>query len=187
MAEQMGAGAALLDYDNDGDLDVFLVQGGPLAPGSVRSGLSTSRLFRNDLKAGRLRFTDVTDRAGVGLRAYGMGTAVGDYDGDGDLDLFVTSFGPETLYRNNGDGTFTDVTEAGRRQRRRVEHERHVRRLRSRRAPRPVRGELRRLHGGRQPDLPRFGRRARLLQPARLSSGRRIASTGTWATDGSPT
>ena len=61
---------------------------------------------------GKLRFTDVTDRAGVGLRAYGMGAAVGDYDDDGDLDLLVTSFGPETLYRNNGDGTFTDVTKA---------------------------------------------------------------------------
>jgi hypothetical protein len=58
----------------------------------------------------RLQFTDVTARAGVALRAYGMGAAVGDYDGDGDLDLFVTSFGPETLFRNNGDGTFTDVT-----------------------------------------------------------------------------
>jgi enediyne biosynthesis protein E4 len=76
-----------------------------------------SRLFRNDLAAGpggtrTLHFTDVTDRAGVGLRTYGMGAAVGDYDGDGDLDLFVTSFGPETLFRNNGDATFTDVTEA---------------------------------------------------------------------------
>ncbi len=60
-----------------------------------------------------LQFTDVTEQAGVGLRAHGMGAVVGDYDNDGDLDLFVTSFGPETLFRNNGNGTFTDVTKAG--------------------------------------------------------------------------
>jgi enediyne biosynthesis protein E4 len=118
MPEIMAAGSALFDYDNDGDLDVFLVQGGSLV-GSVAAP-HTSRLFRNDLepaagpKGGGPSFTDATARAGVGLRAYGMGAAVGDYDNDGDLDLFVTSFGPETLFRNNGDGTFTDVTkEAG--------------------------------------------------------------------------
>jgi enediyne biosynthesis protein E4 len=121
LPEQMGAGAALFDYDNDGDLDVFLVQDGPLGDGAATAarGAPAARLFRNDLTsaaggAGRLRFTDVTDRAGVGLRAYGMGAAVGDYDNDGDLDLFVTAFGPDTLFRNDGRGTFTDVTaEAG--------------------------------------------------------------------------
>jgi len=111
LPEVMGAGVALFDYDNDGDLDVFLVQGGTLDG----SGPATSRLFRNDLTAGAdgrrtLHFTDVTGRAGVGLRAYGMGVAVGDYDDDGYLDLFVTAFGPDALYHNNGDGTFTDVT-----------------------------------------------------------------------------
>ena len=121
IAEEMGPGVALFDYDNDGDLDVFLLQGGPLdgkSP-SDNPAYPTSRLFRNDLTRGpdgkpRLHFTDVTAQAGVGLRAYGMGVAVGDYDNDGDLDLFVTSFGPDTLFRNSGNGTFTDVTkEAG--------------------------------------------------------------------------
>jgi enediyne biosynthesis protein E4 len=111
LPEVMGSGVALFDYDNDGDLDVFLVQGGAIDG----SGPATSRLFRNDLIIGAdgrrtLHFTDVTDHAGVGLRAYGMGAAVGDYDNDGNLDLFVTAFGPATLYHNNGDGTFTDVT-----------------------------------------------------------------------------
>jgi enediyne biosynthesis protein E4 len=115
MPELMGAGVALLDYDGDGDLDVFLVESGSI--GGAAAGSGTSRLFRNDLSVGAggrrtLRFTDVTSRAGIGWRAYGMGTAVADYDNDGDLDLFLTSFGPDALYRNNGDGTFTDVTAA---------------------------------------------------------------------------
>jgi enediyne biosynthesis protein E4 len=114
LPEMMGAGAALFDYDNDGDLDVFLVQGGPLGTNAA-SGSPTSRLFRNDLTQGAdgrraIRFTDVTAKAGVGLRGYGMGAAVGDYDNDGFLDLFVTSFGSITLLHNSGDGSFTDAT-----------------------------------------------------------------------------
>jgi hypothetical protein len=114
MAEQMGAGAAVFDYDGDGDLDVFLVQGGPLGDTRKPGGGPTSRLFRNDLRLDGdrpvLRFTDVTDRAGIGWREYGMGAAVADYDNDADLDLFLTSYGADALFRNNGDGTFTDVT-----------------------------------------------------------------------------
>jgi enediyne biosynthesis protein E4 len=111
LPEMMGAGVALFDYDNDGDLDVFLVQSGAI-DGSSPPGC---RLFRNDLTVspdGRrtLRFTDVTRQSGITVRGYGMGAAVGDYDNDGYLDLFVTGFGTTTLLHNNGNGTFTDAT-----------------------------------------------------------------------------
>ncbi len=121
MPEIMGPGVALLDYDNDGDLDVYLVQGTRLdrtgkllfpPPAGWKPG---NRLFKNLLaETGELRFVDVTEKAGVGHIGYGMGVAVGDYDNDGWLDLYVTNFGHNVLYHNNGDGTFTDVTrEAG--------------------------------------------------------------------------
>jgi enediyne biosynthesis protein E4 len=112
LPEIMGSGGALFDYDNDGDLDVYIVQGSPLDAPAREGG----RLFRNDSSASgansRLRFTDVTEKAGVGLKAVGMGAAVADYDNDGDLDLLVTTFGRNALFRNNGDGTFADVTRA---------------------------------------------------------------------------
>jgi enediyne biosynthesis protein E4 len=112
MPEIMGSGVALVDYDNDGDLDVYLVQGRSL--GDSTTGTGGNRLFRNDLigsgSRGQLHFTDVTDQAKVGLSAVGMGVAVGDVDNDGWRDLYVTNFGSKVLYRNNGDGTFSDVT-----------------------------------------------------------------------------
>ena len=117
MPEIMGAGVALFDYDNDGDLDVYLVQGSRLDQGGKLLSPPPSgwkpgnRLFKNLLaETGQLRFVDVTEKAGVGHIGYGMGVAVGDYDNDGFLDLYVTNFGHNVLYHNNGDGTFTDVT-----------------------------------------------------------------------------
>jgi hypothetical protein len=112
MPEIMGAGVALIDYDNDGDLDIFLVQGSSL-DGSASAPVPGHRLFRNELvPSGKLQFTDVTAAAGLGGVSYGMGVAVGDYNGDGYPDLYVTGFGRNILYRNNGNGTFTDVTAA---------------------------------------------------------------------------
>jgi hypothetical protein len=119
--EIFGSGVALFDYDNDGDLDVYFVQGTMLDKTKSladslfpvpRRHFSGNRLFRNELiPAGELRFTDVTERAGVaGNGDYGMGVAVGDYDNDGFPDLFVTNYGQDLLFHNNGDGTFTDVT-----------------------------------------------------------------------------
>ena len=118
--EIMGSGVGVFDYDGDGDLDLYFVQGAMLDPSKEVSqsvfpfsgeGPPRNRLFRNELNPkGELRFTDVTREAGVGHRGYGMGMAVGDYDNDGHLDFYLTNFGPNVLYRNNGDGTFTDVT-----------------------------------------------------------------------------
>ncbi|MGH9395866.1 MAG: CRTAC1 family protein [Terriglobia bacterium] len=117
MPEIMGPGAALFDYDNDGDLDVYLIQGTTLEPGKKPlfppppGWKPGNRLFRNMLaETGKLRFVDVTEEAGVGHIGYGMGATVGDYDNDGFQDLYVTNFGRNVLYHNNGDGTFTDVT-----------------------------------------------------------------------------
>ncbi len=106
MPESMGSGAAFFDYDNDGYLDLYIVNGAPL-PGFQCEELPTNALYRNN---GDGTFGDVTAQAGVGDTGYGMGAAVGDYDNDGDEDLYVTNFGPNVLYRNNGDGAFTDVT-----------------------------------------------------------------------------
>ena len=124
LPEMVGSGAALLDYDNDGDMDVYLVQGYPGTPQGkplvpVPSNWKPgNRLFRNNLKeTGKLSFTDVTGAAGVGCAGKGMGVAAGDYDNDGFTDLYVTNYGDNNgghnvLYHNNGNGTFTDVTAA---------------------------------------------------------------------------
>ena len=125
LAEIMGSGAAVFDYDNDGDLDVYLVQGAMLGPGKRLSDALfppqadtplTDRLLRNNLQVGedgmpRLNFTDITAESGIRTVAYGMGVATGDFDNDGWVDLYITNFGTNQLLRNNGDGTFVDVTE----------------------------------------------------------------------------
>ncbi len=117
LVETMGGGVALLDYDNDGRLDIFFVNGAkiddPMPDGTApdKSGKKFwNRLYHQNADG---TFTDVTEKAGLtGMpqNYYGMGVAVGDYDNDGFEDIYVTNYGGNTLYHNNGDGTFTDVT-----------------------------------------------------------------------------
>ena len=106
LPETIGPGCAFLDYDNDGWMDIYLVNSGPCDFYKPSKPLSNA-LYRNNRDG---TFTDVTEKAGVHGNAYGMGVAVGDYNGDGLPDLYVTQYPRSILYRNNGDGTFTDVT-----------------------------------------------------------------------------
>ena len=122
--EPVGSGAAMFDYDNDGDLDIYIVQGNMLGEGKTLEDASfpprgplppKDRLYRNELfskrgSSGELRFTDVTERSRIDARRYGMGVTAGDWNNDGWIDLYVTNFGPNQMWRNNGDGTFADVT-----------------------------------------------------------------------------
>jgi len=115
LIETMGSGVALFDYDNDGRLDIFLVNGAPLTDPTPKGTIPQktgpeywNRLYHQKPDG---TFEDVTEKAGLQGAGYGMGVAVGDYDNDGYDDLFVTGYGGNKLYHNNGDGTFTDVTE----------------------------------------------------------------------------
>jgi len=107
LLETTGCGVAFYDYDNDGWLDIFLVNGTRLE-GFPTGQEPTSHLFKNNRDG---TFTDVTVKAGVAHSGWGQGVCIGDYDNDGFEDLFVSYFGKNVLYHNNGDGTFTDVTE----------------------------------------------------------------------------
>jgi enediyne biosynthesis protein E4 len=108
LIEPVSAGLALFDYDGDGLIDIYFLSGAPLSPAPADPSIR-NRLYRNE---GNFRFRDVTEEAGVGDPGFGVGVAAGDYDNDGDLDLLVANFGHDVLYRNNGDGTFTDVSRA---------------------------------------------------------------------------
>lgn len=120
--EMLPGGVALLDYDNDGDLDIFFVQGQMLGGKTLREAIIQpaslplkGRLFRNDLVVNpdgtrTLHFTDVTEQSGIDAHGYGMGVAAGDFNNDGCVDLYVTNLGRNQLFRNNCDGTFTDVS-----------------------------------------------------------------------------
>ena len=110
IVETVTAGLALFDYNGDGRIDVYFLNGAPLA-GSQVERPPRNALYRNE---GGWKFSDVTEEAGLGDTGFGLGVAAADYDNDGDLDVYVNNFGPNVLYRNNGDGTFDDVTdEAG--------------------------------------------------------------------------
>jgi enediyne biosynthesis protein E4 len=114
LPETMGSGVALFDYDNDGSLDIFLVNGATLSDPTPKGTIPKktgpkdwNRLYHQKADG---TFEDVTEKAGLQGRGYGMGVAVGDYDNDGYEDLYVTAYGGNKLYHNNGDGTFADVT-----------------------------------------------------------------------------
>jgi hypothetical protein len=108
MVETMSGGGGFLDYDGDGDLDIYLVNGAALPGSAPTESPPRNALYRNDGAGG---FVDVTDKAGVPGIGYGMGLTAGDADNDSDLDLYVTGFGRNIYYKNRGDGTFEDGTE----------------------------------------------------------------------------
>ena len=111
LVETVGGGAAFLDYDQDGFMDLYVANGSfteKLSEGDLPEGKQINRLYRNRQDG---TFEDVTEEAGVGHEGYGMGMTIGDMDNDGYPDIYVTNYGPNVLYKNNGDGTFSDISE----------------------------------------------------------------------------
>ena len=137
--EAKGPGVCLIDYDNDGWLDIYLVNGSTYDALAGKAAPPHAALFHNNHDG---TFTDVTAKAGVPNDRWGYGCAVGDYDNDGWPDLYVTNFGKNRLYHNNHDGTFTDVARKSRSHRRHMVDRRHLRRLRRRRTARSFRRRL---------------------------------------------
>ena len=151
IVEPMSAGLATFDYDLDGLIDVYFLNRETMR-GTKVTVPPKDRLYRNE---GGWRFRDVTDEAGLGGLGFGFSVTVGDFNNDGDPDMYLNNYGPNVLFRNNGDGTFADVTGAGRRGQRRPGRRRnllpgHGRRRR----PGPVRRQLSavRLQGTRDAD-----------------------------------
>jgi hypothetical protein len=107
MPEVLGSGVALFDYDADGKLDVYLINAGDHS--GTGDPMARNRLYRREPDG---TYRDVTDLSGLGDAGYGMGVAIGDYDNDGCVDVYLTNYGPDALYHNNGDGTFDNVTAA---------------------------------------------------------------------------
>ena len=108
IVESMTGGAALFDYDDDGDLDIYFLNGAPLR-GARADVVASDALYRND---GNWHFTDVTQQAGIRDAGYGMGIAIADFNNDGCADIYVNNTGPNVLHQNNGDGTFINITSA---------------------------------------------------------------------------
>lgn len=108
IVETVASGLALFDYDNDGDVDIYFLNGAPLRGSTESRPTPRNSLWRNE---GNWKFTDVTAASGLGDEGYGLGVATADYDNDGDQDVYISNFGRNKLYRNNGDGTFSDFTE----------------------------------------------------------------------------
>ena len=179
----MVAGVALFDYDNDGYLDIYLVNGAAIPSLQKESPKYWNRLYRNNHDG---TFTDVTEKAGVKGEGYGMGVAVGDYDNDGWPDIFVANVTKNQLFHNNHDGTFTDVTAkarlAGRQTRRQedVVDFRRVVRLRQRRLPGSFRLQLLQVGGEQRSLLRPKSETPRLLPSQELRAASQHALPQQW-------
>ena len=190
IVEANGCGVAFYDYDNDGWLDVFVLNGSRLE-GFPEGQAPTNRLYKNNRDG---TFSDVTKEAGLTRSGWANSVCIGDFDNDGNDDLFVTYWGQNVLYRNNGDGTFTDMTKSAgpRRLPGPVERRSDLHRLQPGRVLGPLRVELRRSGPCQVAPPPAKattanGRASRYSAVRVACKERRTTSTGTTATARSPT